>query len=200
MKQIAYERGFLNLNNLHLYTKDGHSDDNGNIIDEDYSIKKILQECYDFINEKTSLQRSGTEIGKKLNTSIIIDRTPKCHPEVAGMGIEYTWAQCKLYMRNISWKLRKKKKNFHEYVRLSISRDEGAKISKKRIRKFAARARDYIAAYYIIDNKTNDSTVHPKVKKGDIDKMRKAYRTNCSIERMESAQAAAEQLSSLAVI
>ena len=193
-KQIAYERGFINLKNLHLYTKDGHRDNNSNIIDDDYSIKKILAECYDFINEKTSLQRNGAEIGQKLGMEITIDRTPKCHPEVAGIGIEYTWAQCKIYMRNISWKLKKKKKDFHNYVRLSIARDEGAMLTTKRIRKFVARARDYIAAYCIISNGNNK--VLTRITKRDIDKMRKAYRTHRSIERMETARAAAEQQSS----
>lgn len=63
---------------------------------------------------------------------------------------KYTWVQSKLYMHNIPWKLRKKKKKFHEYVRLSIDQDEGEKLSQKQIRKFAAQVRDYIAAYYIL--------------------------------------------------
>ena len=46
MRQVAFERGFINLRNQHLYTANGHKDDSGNIIDEDYSVKKILGECY----------------------------------------------------------------------------------------------------------------------------------------------------------
>ena len=133
-------------------------------------------------------------MGEKLGFVVVIDRTPKCHPEVAGMGIEYTWAQSKMYMRNIPWKLRKRKKNFHEYVRLSISTTSGAKLTKKRIRKFAARARDYIAAYYVLDKDNTDETnaVHTKISKRDIDKMHNAYRTHRSIERLESARTAAD--------
>lgn len=35
MNQILYKRGFINLRNLQLYTKDDHTDDSDNIIDED---------------------------------------------------------------------------------------------------------------------------------------------------------------------
>ena len=41
------------------------------------------------------------EVGKDRNINIIVDCSPKCHPEVAGEGIEYTWAQAKSYIRHI---------------------------------------------------------------------------------------------------
>lgn len=41
---------------------------------------KMLSKCYDYINEKTSLQHNGAEMRKKMGFVIIIDRNPKCHP------------------------------------------------------------------------------------------------------------------------
>jgi hypothetical protein len=39
----------------------------------------------DFIEEETLLQYHEKALG------VIVDRTLKCHPEVAGEGIEYNW-------------------------------------------------------------------------------------------------------------
>eukprot|EP00957_Ditylum_brightwellii_P084541 6428293-Ditylum_brightwellii.AAC.2 len=33
--------------------------------------------------------------------NVTIDRSPKCHPDVAGEGVEYTRANCKLYFRGV---------------------------------------------------------------------------------------------------
>eukprot|EP00978_Attheya_sp_CCMP212_P041040 scaffold230583_cov65-Attheya_sp.AAC.1 len=92
MKQIAYERRLLDIDNLNLYSIDGPKDDENNELDISFSYKKILGSLTDFMEEKTLLQTVGEEIGKERGINIIIDRSPKCHPEVAGEGIEYTWA------------------------------------------------------------------------------------------------------------
>ena len=55
----------------------------------------------DFLNEETLLQHHGRKLG------IIVDRSPKCHPEIAGEGIEYAWAVSKMHYRK--QKLTKKK-------------------------------------------------------------------------------------------
>jgi hypothetical protein len=58
---------------------------------EDTSIKLLLQKQPDFIAELTLLQYYGQEMG------VLVDRTPKCHPEFAGNGVEYVWALVRLY-------------------------------------------------------------------------------------------------------
>jgi hypothetical protein len=45
----------------------------------------MMDSQMDFIEEETLLQYHGRQLG------VIIDRTPKCHPEMAGEGIEYNW-------------------------------------------------------------------------------------------------------------
>jgi hypothetical protein len=56
LKQIAYERKLLDVHNVHLYSKDGPKDAEGNPIDESFSLKNIVGRCTDFIEEKTLLQ------------------------------------------------------------------------------------------------------------------------------------------------
>lgn len=47
----------------------------------------------DFANEKTALQHTVESRGHILLLS------PKCHPEVAGVGIEYSWGMSKSKFR-----------------------------------------------------------------------------------------------------
>ena len=39
----------------------------------------------------------------------IMDRSPKCIPKLAGVGIEYEWAMSKLCYRKQSWESKKEK-------------------------------------------------------------------------------------------
>ena len=64
---------------------------------------------------------------------IIVDRTPKCHPEVAGEGIEYSWARSKLYLHNIPVNKQRSKESFVDYVHLPLLTTKGAKLTNKRI-------------------------------------------------------------------
>jgi hypothetical protein len=54
-----------------------------------------MSTCTDFEEEETILQTMGCQ------TEIEVDCTPKCHPELAGEGIGYTWACYKNNIRNI---------------------------------------------------------------------------------------------------
>ncbi len=66
-------------------TREGHI---GTTINE-MSLKYLLGNCEDFINEESMLQYYGRMMG------ITINRTPKCHCKLAGEGIEYSWAASK---------------------------------------------------------------------------------------------------------
>ena len=46
------------------------------------------------------LQHNTEEIGQQ-SIRVIVDRTPKYHPEVASEGVEYSWALCKLFWRGV---------------------------------------------------------------------------------------------------
>jgi hypothetical protein len=52
-------------------------------------LKQILANCSNFEEEETMLQLMGRSRG------VIVDQTPKCHPELAGEGIEYSWGCAK---------------------------------------------------------------------------------------------------------
>ena len=121
MKQILYERGLIDLEREELCTIDGPKDDEGNLLDEKFSFKKLLSACTDFVEEKTMLQNMATRVGRKHNIQIIVDRTPKCHPELAGEGIEYAWAIAKIYLQSVPFSHHLKKQSFINQVKLSLS-------------------------------------------------------------------------------
>eukprot|EP00957_Ditylum_brightwellii_P051832 3931040-Ditylum_brightwellii.AAC.1 len=84
MKQVAYERGFLNVDNLKLYTKDGPKDDDGKIIDKLFSLKSIIASFTDFVEEETLLQLMTWKAGELVGLNVTVDCSPKGHPEIAG--------------------------------------------------------------------------------------------------------------------
>ena len=191
MKQIAFERGFIDLENIKLYTKDGPKDEDGKTIDESFSLKKIISGLTDFVEEETLLQVMSKRIGTSRGMNVTVDRSPKGHPEVAGEGIEYTWANSKIYLRSVPLDNRRTKAQFLDAVRLSISRDSGAQLSRPKISKFSGRARDFIAAYYLLHNQNKtDLSVKPTVAtlaKKDIEKFRKKYRSHRGVEKQDTA-------------
>jgi hypothetical protein len=56
---------------------------------KDMSLKFLMINCMDFEEEDSLLQ----SMGQRMNA--LIDRTPKCHCELAGEGIEYSWGCAK---------------------------------------------------------------------------------------------------------
>eukprot|EP00957_Ditylum_brightwellii_P038211 2888412-Ditylum_brightwellii.AAC.1 len=66
MKQVMHERGSLDLDNLHLYTKDGPKDDSNKVIDEDFLFKYLMAGCTDFVEEETLLQQRARQLGEHL--------------------------------------------------------------------------------------------------------------------------------------
>eukprot|EP00957_Ditylum_brightwellii_P027072 2046806-Ditylum_brightwellii.AAC.1 len=121
-------------------------------------------------------------IGMSLGMNVTADQSPKCHPEVAGKGIEYTCASSKICLRSVPLDNRRTKAQFLDTVKLAISRNAGAQLTKTKISKFSGRARDFIAAYYLLQNKNrNESSVQPIVAtlaKKVIEKTRKKYQSH----------------------
>lgn len=87
MLQIAFDHHLLNIKEIKLYRKTGHKNSDGIIQYEQYSLTRIINEHYNYINKNILLQRNGEDYGKKMSIRVIIDRTPKCHMEVAWEGI-----------------------------------------------------------------------------------------------------------------
>ena len=97
--------------------------------------QKIMAKCFDFVHEKTALENLCHEGGHLLRM------TPKGHPELAGVGIEYSWGKAKQYYRrhnSLDPKL------FHNEVLHALSTEV---LFLERVRKFSRRARNYMRAY-----------------------------------------------------
>ena len=77
-----------------------------------FSIRKIMKLQMDFMQELTLLQYLVIQMGAN------IDRTPKCHPEMAGEGVEYAWALAKLKYRRSPIAYKRNKEKFRNLVDL----------------------------------------------------------------------------------
>jgi hypothetical protein len=135
--QILYERGWIDPTDVKKYTEKGRLDEMGIPI-ENMSINLLMQKQMDFVSELTLLQYYGRQMG------VSIDRTPKCHPEIAGDGIEYVWALAKLFYRYQPISRKKNKEFFRLLVEESLS---VGNLTLSRVRKCSKRARDYMLAY-----------------------------------------------------
>ena len=114
--QVCQERGLIDPANLRRYAIDGRKNNLGNNI-PGTSLREQLKSCYAFANEETMLQTMGKAMG------ITIDRSPKCHAEVAGEGIEYSWGCQKQWYKSIPLKDRKGKVKFYAKVKESLLLD-----------------------------------------------------------------------------
>lgn len=75
--------------------------------------------------------------------------TPKYHSELAGKGIEYTWAHAKWSFRRQSLRHKKNRDDFKTLVKTCVLKE---RISKDLVRKMARKARFYIIAYYLFEH------------------------------------------------
>ena len=60
----------------------------------------------------------------------MLDRSPKCHPEAAGEGIEYGWALSKLKYRRAPITLKRTKGSFRELVYRCIDKTDVLSIKR----------------------------------------------------------------------
>ena len=95
MFQVHFERGFLDATKgLSYYTNDRRKDAFGNLV-LGSSLRQLMREQVDFSEEETMLEMNARKLGVK------VMKTPKCHPELAGGGIEYHWAAAKSYYQRL---------------------------------------------------------------------------------------------------
>jgi hypothetical protein len=105
--------------------------------DKETSVREILKRCDNFANETPQLEY----IAQK-HLGAFIRLTPKCHPEIAGRGIEYAWGYAKLrFRRGINDAVAS---HLEENVKAALSREV---LTINRLRKFARKARDYKLTY-----------------------------------------------------
>lgn len=185
--QVLWERGWIDPENHKSYSKNGTKKADGTF-DVETSLSFIMANCEDFVNEVTLLQHMAKEMGA------IVDRTPKCHAELAGEGIEYSWGKAKQYFRKININSRRGADNFfRQCVRKSISREfpvsegEEAPLSTERIRKFSRRARRYIVAYSHWHTLNELGVRRPKESVQLIEFVVKNFKTHRNAEDFERA-------------
>jgi hypothetical protein len=111
MLQILWERGWIDEGRLQDYTVNGQKDALGTTIN-DTLLRYLLGNCEDFINKKSMLQYYGRMMG------VLVDRTPKCHCELAGEGIEYSWAAAKNKYRRVPIGIKKPKNSFGNWLEI----------------------------------------------------------------------------------
>lgn len=158
MKQVLWERG--------LYV-DGMSA--AEKAPPEKRIDLILANLPDFKNEKSALQHTIESRGHILLLS------PKFHPEIAGVGIEYSWGMSKLkFRREINDEVAK-----HLHANMEASMCRATILTLGRVRRFARRTRDYCRAYYALEN---DGPIESKEK---VETMRQIYRGHRNIIDME---------------
>ena len=80
MRQVLWERGLLDPQVVYVAKI---KKDNPNL-EEKVEYAAVLDDCADFLGEKTSLMYLGEHLG------VEVDHSTKCHPELAGEGIEYS--------------------------------------------------------------------------------------------------------------
>lgn len=118
LKQVLYERGLL-VPGMKLQ-----------------DMRVALSKCPDFQGEMSVIKKAVHSRGHILLLS------PKCHPELAGLGIEYSWGKSKLaFRREVNDFV---PKHFHLNVCKALSIRY---LPLSRIRNFARKTRDYLHVY-----------------------------------------------------
>jgi len=140
--QILWERGLIDESNYKSFTLNGRKNPVTGLIDESTSLRAILDKCTDFQNELSALQALGKDLG------VVVDSTPKYHPELAGEGIKYSWGHAKGIYRRTPLAQKKGRDNFLDLVRKCC--DPVEEITVKRVRSMARRARSYICTYFYL--------------------------------------------------
>ena len=141
--QVLWERGWIDNSDdkaIQNYTIGGRKNE-FNLVQSEFSLKHLMASCTDFEEEETMLQSMASKMG------VSVDRSPKCHCEIAGEGIEYSWACAKNHYRQILLDKKRGKENFMKSVRECIAK---AVITRERVQKFARRARHYIVGNHVL--------------------------------------------------
>ena len=137
--QVLWERGLIE-ESLEKYTLEGRKDPITGKVDLQLSLRHILANCTDFKDEETALQYLGTQLG------VTVQLTPKFHAELAGEGVEYSWAHSKSFYRRMPLSRKRGRDNFKQLVKDCTCPVNV--LTKTRIEKFASRARAYICTYH----------------------------------------------------
>ncbi|CAJ1929498.1 unnamed protein product [Cylindrotheca closterium] len=149
MLQVLWERGFIDTavpksELWKKYPEKGQKDNLG-LVMPGTALKEMVADLPDFQDEKTLLQYHA-EGRSTAGCQIMFIRSPKCHPEIAGEGIEYDWAGIKSYYPRSDLASKKTLEAFKALVKESM---ESVQFNHRV--SFSARAREYMLAYDVFD-------------------------------------------------
>ncbi len=146
-------------------------------------LRHILANCTDFKEEETALQYLATQLG------VTVHLTLKFHTELAGKGVDYSWAHSK----RLPVLQKRGRENFKQLVKDCTCPERV--LTKERIDKFAARARAYICTYHHLEqeqqaaaeNENLDAASVPAPKQEllytEIDRLQKAFKGHrCALD------------------
>ena len=137
-------------------------------VDRTTSVVQILRGCNDFKTEQTQMMYILTLLG------VMLILTPKCHPEIAGRGVEYSWGYGKLRFRI----------DFNDAVASHLKDNvmkslDASVLTLNRIRKFARKAREYKLTYSLLFH-CEESGKEERTGKDTIEHLTKLFKAHRS--------------------
>ena len=165
MKQIAWERGLF-APGAKVHGK--KVTDETSAADQLLSLPHLLTQCWDFAHQPTAIQALVQERGHILRMGV------KGHPELAGLGIEFSWGKAKQKFR----------RDVNDRVQAHLRRNVIACFSRSekflplaRIRKYARKTRAYRQAYR--EGKPNSLA--------DVERLIKGYKSHRAADCFDKA-------------
>ncbi len=165
--QILWQRGFIDGEHIAKITKRQHNKRHKRLL-RDFEIVWFENIAPD--SPDVNLYRFWRWGDNSANHGTSSDCTPKCHPELSGEGIEYTWARCKSHFRNILLDRKRGRENFKVCVSESLSWEISATAL---VRKFSKRVRRYMQGYHVLN----------QIYQGLIETSDKEWQTNGNANR-----------------
>ena len=138
--QILFKQGWIDPHNITRYSAKGKEGSDGCV---EFSIDQLMEKQDDFTSELTLLQYHTNLMGVRL------ERSPKCHPEIAGEGVEYGWALSKVEYRRLPIARKKSKDGFLKLVRHCM--DNKSILNLERMRACSRRAHQYMLLYKTVE-------------------------------------------------
>jgi len=142
----------------------------------------VLSNCADFKYEKSELQELVESRGHILLISV------KCHPEMAGVGVEYCWGKLKYEHRhrNCQKDKRKSGQEFKDNI-TRLCKDETI-LPMTRIWKFSRRTREYMMLYMDYNERSSTSEcTYKHITHKELEDMKQKCKTHRNIMELEKS-------------
>ena len=116
---------------------------------------QALSNCWDFANDGNE-QTAFHEL--LISRGHVPEMSPKCHPEVAGVEVEYSWGKSKMHFRRHTDHVAR---HLHDNIVASMSPEV---LTLTRVRRYARKARAYRRAYSTSSTAMSRRSIEKQVK------------------------------------